>query len=506
MSLLITVLCGIGTIVSLVFVFIRYRMSYWKQRQIPHDKPAWFLGNIQEHLHQSDAIKKLYNKFIGTGPFCGLYYFMTPAIVALDLDFIKDVLIKDFNKFVERGFFYNEIDDPLSANLFALEEKQWRQMRHKLSPTFTANKIKTMFPGVIDVGHRFVETLSEIIDGADGSEIIEVKDLNARFTTDVIATCAFGIECNSLADPNAQFRKYGRIVFEEPTYHSVIMGFMQSCPKLARKLKLRLIRKDVEDFFLQAVRRTVEYREQNNIQKNDFMSILIDVKNNKSFVTEDGQQISTGLTMEEVAAQAFLFWIAGFETSSATMSYAIYALARNTDVQEKLRTTIDEVLEKHNGELTYESLKEMHYLDQVFDETLRMYTVVPTLQRIANTDYYASADKKYKIDKGTLIFIPIEAIHSNPDIYPNPTKFDPERFSPEEKAKREALAYLPFGEGPRNCIGLKFGRMLASIGLALLIKNFKFSVCEETPKDLQFDPAQILLVTPHGIRVKVEKV
>ncbi|XP_055855871.1 cytochrome P450 6a8-like [Episyrphus balteatus] len=506
MELLLTVICGVITLISLVLFFVWNRLRYWKLRQIPHDEPLMFLGNMRPNTHQSTPMNQLYKKYKGTGPFCGLYFFMTPAVLTLDLDLVKKVLIKDFTNFSDRGFFSNQVDDPLSAHLLTLDGKGWRLLRNKLSPTFTSKQMKFMFPSVVEVGHRFVKTLSEII-GEQNSELIEIKDLNARFTTDVIGSCAFGLECNSLTDPNAEFRKYGRLIFEEQNHHALILGFMQSSPKLARLLRMRMTRRDVEKFFMEAVRGTVEYREKNNIRKNDFMSLLIDLKNNKPIYSEDGKQVDTsGLTMEELAAQAFLFWVAGFETSSSTMTYAIYELARNTDIQDKLRQSINEVLEKHDGELTYESLKEMHYFDQVFDETLRFYPIVPFLQRIAASDYSSTSDPKYKIEKGSLIFIPVEAIHYDPEIYPNPCTFDPERFSSEEKAKRDTVAYLPFGEGPRNCVGLRFGKMQAIIGLVSLIRNFKFSWCEETPTKLQYDPAQILLATRHGIHLKVEKV
>lgn len=506
MEVLLTILCGVVTLLASAFFFIQYRLTYWQKREIPHNKPWFLLGNIRPNVHQSVPIREAYDKFKGTGPFCGFYFFVTRVALAIDLDFVKKVLIKDFNNFPDRGFYSNQKDDPLSAHLFTLDGPEWKRMRNKLSPTFTSNKMKFMFPVVCDVGHRFVKTLSAIIDGPKGGNVIEIKDLNARFTTDVIGSCAFGLECNSLTDPNAEFRKYGRKLFEEQPHHSLIMGFIQSAPKVSRILKMRVTRHDVEEFFMGAVRDTVAYREKNNIKKNDFMDILIDLKNNKSIAGEDGQHMSTSLTMEEVAAQAFLFWAAGFETSSSTMSYVMYELARHIDIQDKLRQNINEVLKKHNGELTYDSLKEMHYLDQVFDETLRVYPIVPFIQRVATHDYNSTDDPKYKIEKGTLIFIPVQAIHYDPEIYPDPMKFDPERFSPEEKAKRDVVTYLPFGEGPRNCVGLRFGKMQAKIGLALLIKNFKLSFCNETPKEMVYDPAQILLATLHGIRLKIEKV
>lgn len=104
------------------------------------------------------------------------------------------------------------------------------------------------------------------------------------------------------------------------------------------------------------------------------------------------------------------------------------------------------------------------------------------------------------------IIIPAGAIHRDEDYYPNPNVFNPDNFSPEKVAERESVLFLPFGEGPRNCIGLRFGKMQAVIGLALLLKNFKFSVCDETQIPLTYNKEAFLLSTDKGIHLKVTKI
>lgn len=104
------------------------------------------------------------------------------------------------------------------------------------------------------------------------------------------------------------------------------------------------------------------------------------------------------------------------------------------------------------------------------------------------------------------MFIPADAIHRDPDIYPDPEKFDPERFSPEGMQTRHPTAWLPFGDGPRNCIGLRFGKMQIYVGLALLLKNYKFHYCEKTPNPLEFDPANSVLAAKGGIYLRVERI
>lgn len=110
------------------------------------------------------------------------------------------------------------------------------------------------------------------------------------------------------------------------------------------------------------------------------------------------------------------------------------------------------------------------------------------------------------IETGTMIFIPAYAIQHDPNIYPDPEKYDPNRFSPEEEKKRDSFTFLPFGEGPRNCIGLRFGMMQSKVGLATLMLNYKFKLNKKTPVPVTFNTASPFLVTNSGLHVDVEKI
>lgn len=138
-------------------------------------------------------------------------------------------------------------------------------------------------------------------------------------------------------------------------------------------------------------------------------------------------------------------------------------------------------------------------------ETLRMYPIVPNLMRKAQA-YYDTGDPKYYIEKGTMVIIPTIAIHYDPQYYPDPECFEPARFTPEEIQRRPACTWLPFGEGPRNCIGMRFGRMQTSIGLIYLLRNFRFSVAAETEIPCPLTKASCLVSPENGIQLRVDRV
>lgn len=359
MSLISVVVILFVSFLTIIYAYFKYAYGYWKSRGVPHDEPKFPFGNFKgfgKTCHQSEFIKSIYDRHKSSGSkFCGIYIFAKVGVILMDLDLIKTVLVKDFANFNERGLYYNEEDDPLSAHLFMVDGEKWKKLRTKLTPTFTSNKMKYMFSSVIEVGERFKNCLIDIVKQNDE---VEVTDLMARFTTDVIGTCAFGIECNSLKDPNTEFRHYGSMILSKPTHHRLVSILLAEFRTFAQKLHIKYVRDDVSKFFMKVVRNTVEYREKNNVQRNDLMDILIKLKNQD---TTDTDKI---LTLNEIAAQVFLFFLAGFETSSTTLSYCLYELALNPEIQSKARRMIQEAFERHKN-FTYEMMLDMPYIDQV---------------------------------------------------------------------------------------------------------------------------------------------
>ncbi|TDG50557.1 hypothetical protein AWZ03_003146 [Drosophila navojoa] len=491
-TLLLTVL--IATI-GYLFMRLRKRMQYWQRKGIPCEEPSLLMGSmkgVQTERAFPEIWTHYYNKFKGTGPFAGFYWFQRPAAFILEAFLVKHILIKDFNKFSDRGFFSNPEDDPLSGQLFLLDGHKWRSMRNKLSSTFTSGKMKYMFPTVVKISHEFIKVFGDMVDR---SPVIEVRELMARFTTDVIGSVAFGIECNSLKDPEAEFRVMGRKSLADKRHGILGVSILNSFPKFARRIHMKLTPEHIENFFMKIVRETVDFREKNNVRRNDFMDQLIDLKNNRLLKTETGED--TSLTIEEIAAQTFLFFAAGFETSSTTMGFALYELAQNVEIQNRLREECKEVLTKHNGNLTYECIKDMQYLNQVISETLRLYTVLPVLNRECLEDFVVPGYPNYVIKK---------AMHRDEQLYPEPNRFNPDNFEPEKVKSRDSVEWLPFGDGPRNCIGMRFGEMQARIGLAMLIKHFKFSVCDKTTIPIKYNRKTFLVGSESGIYLKVERV
>lgn len=187
MELISVILLVLIPFFTILYAYFKYSFGYWKSRGVVHDEPSIPYGNTKGFsttVNQALFVKNVYDKYKPTGQkVAGLYFFSTPVAVLLDINLIKNVMVKDFAHFIDRGLYYNEKDDPISANLFSLDGGPWKKLRAKLSPTFTSGKMKFMFPTVVEVGERFRDCLTKVVQQHDE---LEMKDLLARFTTDVI--------------------------------------------------------------------------------------------------------------------------------------------------------------------------------------------------------------------------------------------------------------------------------------------------------------------------------
>lgn len=189
---------------------------------------------------------------------------------------------------------------------------------------------------------------------------IDIKEVLGCFTTDIIGSCAFGLECNSFAEENSEFRRNGREIFTPSLKNFLRSVFSTSYPELARKLNVYALGGDQGPFFFDVVKSNYEYRLKNNFARNDFFQLLIDIK-------KECEKSGETFSIENLAAQCFLFFIAGFETSSTTTTFTLFELAKNLEIQDKARRDVKEVLGRHDGKITYEAIQEMKYLRCVLD-------------------------------------------------------------------------------------------------------------------------------------------
>lgn len=346
-----------------IYYYFKQQFSYWSRRSVPGLEPSLPFGNIAppwKNIPPTIQYANFYKEFkTRRQKHGGVYLFGKPMYIPVDPDLIRNILVKDFQYFSGRGIHFNAEMQQCFDNLFFLDGPRWKVLRQKLTPTFTSGKMKMMFNTMLDCTKPLRKKLGEM---ADNEEVIDIKDILAKFTTDVIGSCAFGIECNTFETEDSDFRKYGKKVFEENAFKALKMMFAFNYENLAKKLGVTILDKEIEDFFVKISMETYNYRVRNNIKRKDFMQILIELK-----------EVEKNLTMKELISQVFAFFVAGFDTSSATLTFCLFELASNFDIQDRLRQEIFEVLNEYNGEITYEAIHEMKYMEQVINGELSVF-------------------------------------------------------------------------------------------------------------------------------------
>ncbi|XP_044260804.1 probable cytochrome P450 6a17 isoform X2 [Tribolium madens] len=434
------------------YYFKCFYYSYWERRNIPNLQP--YIPGPKTHLglqlkHLYDVMKEKKWKH------GGFYQQLSPVYIISDLNYVKNVMTRDFYYFPHRGLYFNEKSDPLSAHIFNTSGPKWKHMRSKLNQIFTSSKLKSMFPILLDCEKNLVKNMEK-------HKSVDIKKVLDEFIGDIIEKCVFGFDCKI-------FRQFQRKIL-----------------KRSRSRRLKVPR-DASIFFRKLIRDTVDFRKKNSVTKPDFLQVLINL------------ELKSEITIEEIAAQCFIFFIAGMSTSPTAMTFALYELARHQDIQEKVRQEIGKF------DLTYDSLQEMRFLDQVFDEALRMYPPAAYLNRKCETDYEIPGTG-IVLEKGTIVTVPVMGIHYDWDYYPNPENFDPDRFSEENRRFRPNFAFLPFGEGPRMCIGMRFGLIQSKLGLAFLLKRYKFTVSAKTQEPLKMKPNSLVLSAEGEIWLDVTEI
>uniref|UniRef100_A0A348G631 Cytochrome P450 3 n=1 Tax=Odontomachus monticola TaxID=613454 RepID=A0A348G631_ODOMO len=492
------ILCVCVVILLLFYYYLTADFDYWKSQGVKGPKPIPIFGTIASHLSNRISLGSYFRKIYEEYPnesMVGVFQRAKPALVLRDPELIKHVLIKDFSVFPERNVAVHEKAEPLSVHLFRVDGVRWRPLRTRLSPVFTSGKLKDMFHLLLECAEHLEKQLNEIVS-KDG--IVECRELTSKYTIDVIGSCVFGVDMNALKQKDSEFQKMGVRIFRHDRKTYVRNFCRETMPTLYDWFGNIFDDHDVTSLMTNMVKNTIDYRRKNNVQRHDFIGALTNFKDHPETLGLDH------VSDTYVAAQLFVFFAAGHETSSTTMSNVMYELAQYPAIQEKARTEIRKVLDSSDGVILYDSIKKMTYLEQIVKETLRKYPPVMFLAR--NTQQNYTFENKVNIRKGIKVYIPIFGIHNDPNIFPNPEVFDPDRFTDENMRNMNPMHYLPFGTGPRNCIGARFAGYQSKIGLIKILLNYNIDVCEKTQIPYIIDRSHpLMLQTEHGIYVKLTK-
>ncbi|XP_046966878.1 cytochrome P450 6k1-like [Vanessa cardui] len=468
----------LGVVVCfVVWLYVKWLniKKYWSARGVPHLPPVPLLGNFSflQRENIGTWLRKLNDQF--KCPYIGIWVFWKPALVVNSPDIARNILVKDFNNFRNRSMGCGNTDPIGGLSLFTVNDPIWSPLRRQLSTIFSAGKLKSVQEFIRSKSKELVQRIHN-----DSDVKIDLKKMFVDYTTDIIGASAFGVKSDATLTKGGPLRDVTNEWTKYSLHRSISWCSIFFLPELVDIFRFKMFPNTSIKYFRKIYNDAVLNREQNwtEEENRDLLDILIRIQKHNKFYSD-----------ELIMAQAAIFLLGGFDTSGNLMTYITYELAHNPGIQEKLYQELIEAAQRNGSrDFDMEVLSELTYLNCVVKEALRKYLPMGWLDRIAEKDY--RIDDKLTIEAGTVVYINSVGMHFDPQYFPEPYKFDPDRFLPENRNKIEPFSYLPFGDGPRFCIGKRFGLLAVRMGLVAMLLNYKVAPYPDTPK-----PADIKIST-----------
>ncbi|XP_013102251.2 probable cytochrome P450 317a1 [Stomoxys calcitrans] len=502
----------IGLILALLFVFMKYVRDYWHFLGVPNEKPRPMVevvktiskyGTTTQVQDQMEYFKKLYKKFKGSGPFCGFYYLFEPRVMVLSPELVQQILVKNFSNFNDRGHYHNRKTDPLSADLFSISGDHWKEMRLKLEPVFQKAHMHHFFESIREECEKtflfFELQRQEYQKISPQSDVaLDVKPIMHRYVLANIAKCVFGLnKAMQVKYPLEEFDAMTQYALYTHRHGNFLTSIMDRYPRFFRSLNYSTTNEKVHAYFKALLNDVIAHRNKVEAYTDDYLQLLINLMN-QEYNTHETEVHNEGIGLmehlfNELASHAFTFLRAGLEPTEQTLTYILYELARDPVMQQRVREEVNKVYEEDGETFTYEGIQSLKFMGQFISETIRLHPVVPYIMRRTLNDYLVQTNSNFLIRKDIKIVIPIHAMHNDPEIYPQPHIFNPDRFAPSNNRLRENCVWLGFGEGPRNCLGLHYAQLQMRCLVAMLLMRYEFSL----------DTQNVVVCCLEGVAIKI---
>ena len=379
----------------------------------------------------------------------GPRWLVPPVVVATSPRAARDILSRSPEE-MERNRVHDEMRDLLGPNLFDLQYRGWLPRRRVLQPVFTKHSV-----------HRFGGHMADIAEAvadqwSDGARI-DLDTEARRVTLGALGRSVLGLDLQShtdaVADPVRTAITYiadrGANPFRAPRWLPT--------PARRRARAASAALHQLAGEILQACRADPD-------RDAPLVRALIAARD-----PETGRELSDA----EIRGELVIFMLAGHDTTSTTLSYAMWALGHHSEIQDRVRA---EVAGLGQHRLTPADVPQLRYTVAVLHEALRLCPPAPVVTRTATADIDVAG---YRVEAGTELVVGISAMHRDPVLWDRPLIFDPDRFSPANSADRDRWQYLPFGGGPRSCIGDHFAMLEATLALATIIRDVEIHSSED---------------------------
>lgn len=465
----------------MVMMIVHHRKmeNYWKRLGIPSVKPTFLLGHVAPIVTQKVAAAHCFQDLYSSTehPYYGMFILHIPCLLLRDLDLIQNILVKNFNYFEDRPG-GNDHDKMGSNLLFVMKSKTWKAMRSHLARMFSTEKLRNILNGALVVGDTLTNCIKK--KSVQGKSL-NVCEISTMYTSDVMALCFFGFHSDSLTKGRNSYYLSSELLPKNSIRQALKTFCFLYLPSITNIFKMTFLDAPTEKHLKILYSNILEDGRRGALDQTDFINLLLKLEREEPKIFSDDQ----------IFVQTLQFQLGAFDTTSGTLVFALYELCVNPNVQNTLRQEINTVLTKYKT-LSLEAIKEMDYLDMTLSEALRKHPIDPVIDRIC-TKAFNIPNTNISIEPGTTCIVPVYGLHYDPKYFPNPKEFDPMRFSPENKKNIRNGSYMPFGTGPRGCIGFRFALLVLKVALINIIKDFEVEL-EHHGACLEYDRREYILV------------
>jgi cytochrome P450 len=445
------------------------------------EEKGWLRGNLVEFVNgRTETLDNFFKKY---GSIFRIWIGPSPWIVVSDPEDVKQIL-------TNKGDCY---EMPLRINLelfignglLRSRGEFWKRQRKLLNPLFSIPNLRILQPTMVEITRRLIEKWNAKLQSGD--LVLDMFHEMQNLTLDIIGKCAFGLEFDFLNDklmPPEQKKIFSEFIdFLSSNEPNQIFSMLTISFPILNKIPSKFrneARRKINNLDTLS-KQIIQKRRASTDNQKDLLGILVHTK-------VEGESMSD----EQICDEMRTFLLAGHETTSSTLQWALYHLSKNPEVVKKITEEVNSVIGDRDP--TYDDISQLRYISMVINETMRVNPTVPILARASVKE---NTIHGYTIPKGVFILTPPWLVHHNPEVWANPETFDPMRWK-ERDSEANPYSFFPFSSGPRACIGKHFSLIETKIAIAMIFRSFTFELKEE-----KIVPRVSVTMRPSSLKMRV---
>ncbi|XP_055842785.1 probable cytochrome P450 309a2 [Episyrphus balteatus] len=492
---------------GLIYLYLSWNFDFWKKRGVKGPEPKLIFGSIPSIVKRNRNLafdmQELYEKYKKSGErFIGIFMTRNPQILVIDPSLAREIMITNFKSFRDnepslwvRFYANKKLENVAPINPFLTEGSEWKRLRSEFMGGLSPAKVKQAHPIVTGICHKLINYLNASIQKSGNK--IEIKQVCYKFTIEIVTDFIWGVNADALKVDDAPNKMFimARTMIEKSFLkigYYYITGLVPFIRKITNK---RFYPEETDKFFAGVQKDALELRLRSKNDRPDYLNYLIQLQEKKN------------ISLEDMTGHSLTVLLDTFETTGSVIAHTLYYLANDQNTQNKLRTEIMANLNEE-GNMSYDVLTELPYLDQCIMETIRIITYISVSSRMCSEETYLECrpNHKVKIEPGMILHIPTYSFHHDAEIFANPNEYIPERFDDDRAKELNQQGYfVPFGDGPRICGGMKFGQLESKAAVVEVLKNFRLKR-ENNGEELTLNPTSFILGLSGDFNVEFESI